>query len=232
MGRRQARNADQKLTASDDALGAEILSDTGNHSNGSNGLPAPANAARATACRPIDVRSVLIIDDQYPFVAALSRGFVESKIQTWSARSFRDAPAIMEICRPELVISELKVGGHLLFGFLPKLTRVVSIDRFVIVTSYPSIATAVRLIRMGVSAYLTKPVSSSAVLKALNAAAEPHEATPDLDEEISWPTLDRAIWEYLSQVHELAGSMSEAARRLGLDPRSLRRMLAKYPPVR
>jgi len=230
MGKRQGRTAETRIPASEEQRGAEIPSGTDDRPAGSNGLQTHATETRNGASRPIDVRSVLIIDDQYPFVAALSRGFVESKIQTWSARNFRDARVIMEICRPELVICELKVDGHFLFGFLPKLTSTVPIDRFVIATSYPSVGTAVRLIRMGVGAYLTKPVSSSAVLKALNAGAEPHDAVPD--EELCWPTLDRAIWEYLSQVHALAGSMSEAARRLGLDPRSLRRMLAKYPPLR
>jgi two-component system response regulator RegA len=43
-------------------------------------------------------------------------------------------------------------------------------------------------------------------------------------------TLDRAIWEFISQTVESAGTISEASRRLGLDRRSLRRMLSKYAP--
>jgi ActR/RegA family two-component response regulator len=49
---------------------------------------------------------------------------------------------------------------------------------------------------------------------------------------VGWPSLDRTIWEYINQVVVGAGTLSEAARRLGVDRRSLRRMLAKYPPSR
>jgi ActR/RegA family two-component response regulator len=38
------------------------------------------------------------------------------------------------------------------------------------------------------------------------------------------------IWQYINDVYASAGSMSEAARRLGLDRRSLRRMLNRTPP--
>jgi ActR/RegA family two-component response regulator len=40
------------------------------------------------------------------------------------------------------------------------------------------------------------------------------------------------MWEVLNEAVETAGSVSGAARRLGLHARSLRRMLAKYPPSR
>jgi ActR/RegA family two-component response regulator len=48
---------------------------------------------------------------------------------------------------------------------------------------------------------------------------------------LSWPSLDRAIWDYLNQVFLASGSMSEAARRLKVDRRSLRRMLGKQAPA-
>jgi ActR/RegA family two-component response regulator len=240
MRRREFRDVDRGSTPPREDLSRGFAAD-GLSSDGCPPRPAPADydngpSLSDTGCAANDVgevgalRSVLIIDDQYPFVAALTRGFAESNIQAWTARCFSDAPPIMEICRPDLVISELKVGGRFLFGFLPKLTQQIGIGRFVVTTLYPSVATAVRLIRMGVAAYLTKPVSAAAVLTALSPAEEQDAAAQEDD--LCWPTLDRAIWEYLSQVHALAGSMSEAARRLGIDPRSLRRMLAKYPPLR
>ena len=59
-----------------------------------------------------------------------------------------------------------------------------------------------------------------------------HGTASESEGSYTWPTLNRTIWEYLNQVYVSAGSMSEAARRLGLHRRSLRRMLAKYPPAR
>ena len=43
-------------------------------------------------------------------------------------------------------------------------------------------------------------------------------------------TLDQAIWEYIHLTIESAGSLSEAARRLGLWRQSLKRMITKYRP--
>jgi two-component system, response regulator RegA len=134
----------------------------------------------------------------------------------------------MEMFPSEVVITEFRIGNESLLQFLPELTRRVPLERFIVVTSYPSVASAVRFTRMGVLAYMAKPVSVTAILEMLRATGQDN---PREDED-GWPTLDRTIWEYLSQVHNLAGSISEAARRLGLDPRSLRRMLAKYPPPR
>jgi ActR/RegA family two-component response regulator len=45
-------------------------------------------------------------------------------------------------------------------------------------------------------------------------------------------TLDRAVWEYIARTVETAGTLSGGARRLGIDRRSLKRMLKKYPPRR
>jgi len=45
------------------------------------------------------------------------------------------------------------------------------------------------------------------------------------------PSLARAEWEHISRVlSDCGGTISEAARRLGLHRRSLQRKLQKYPP--
>ena len=47
-----------------------------------------------------------------------------------------------------------------------------------------------------------------------------------------WLTLERAKWEYITLVVASSRSLAQAARRLGLHARSLRRMLQKLPPPR
>ncbi|HXU61884.1 MAG TPA: two-component system response regulator, partial [Polyangia bacterium] len=106
----------------------------------------------------------------------------------------------------------------------------LSAQRCAVVTAYPSVASAVQFTRMGFAGYLVKPASPEAVLSAVAGTPEPAEAADVSD--LEWPSLDRTIWEYLNQVHAWAGSLSAAARHLRIDRRSLRRMLAKYPPVR
>jgi two-component system, response regulator RegA len=93
----------------------------------------------------------------------------------------------------------------------------------VIVTSRGAIASAVRAIQKGALNYLVKPVTGEQLLAALDADTTGMEDAQPM-------TLDRAVYEYLVQTVDATGSLAGAARNLGLDRRSLRRMLAKNPP--
>jgi two-component system response regulator RegA len=96
--------------------------------------------------------------------------------------------------------------------------------RVVIISSAPSVALAVRAIRRGLDGFLARPTSAFDILAALEDetdAAFPTSRTL---------TLDQAIWEHISQTLVSSGSVAEAARRLGVERRSLRRMVEKYSP--
>ena len=177
--------------------------------------------------------SVLIIDERKPFIAALERELIVSGITSWTARSFCEATEMMNAKgTPSYILSELKVNGKSLVDFMNEVAGAIPAHRFIVGTVYPSVATAVFLTRMGIAGYLAQPISVASLLEILVEQRTPGESTTTAAEPMTWPTLDRTIWEYLSHVHLVAGSISEAARRLGVDRRSLRRMLAKYPPHR
>jgi two-component system response regulator RegA len=173
---------------------------------------------------------VLVIDDEQVFVSQLSQPLREGGHTVWIAATFREALSALEFCKPKLVISELRIAGVSLFDFLPDLSKMIPPACVAVATVYPSVATAVKVTRMGLAAYFTKPVSASAVLSILESPS--FDPLTESEATYQWPTLDRTIWEYLNQVYVVAGSISEAARRLGVDRRSLRRMLSKYPPAR
>jgi two-component system response regulator RegA len=173
----------------------------------------------------------LLIDDCQAFVEGLSRSLRTFGHTPWIAKTFPEAIVMAEVCEFDYVVSELRIDGHFIFEFLPNLGRRQALDRLAIVTTYPSVATAVKLVKLGVGAYFTKPVSAPTLLSEFG-RREKVSLADDGEEAYPWPTLNRTIWEYLNQVYVTAGTMSEAARRLGLDRRSLRRMLAKYPPAR
>jgi ActR/RegA family two-component response regulator len=83
---------------------------------------------------------------------------------------------------------------------------------------------AVRAIRLGLDGFLARPTSAFGILASL-------EDTPGLAPVTSRAlTLDQAIWEHISQTLVSSGSLAEAARRLGVERRSLRRMMEKYSP--
>ncbi|MCA9548246.1 MAG: two-component system response regulator, partial [Myxococcales bacterium] len=88
---------------------------------------------------------------------------------------------------------------------------------------YGSIATAIEAVRMGAENYLTKPADADEILAAF-AGPQPVEAEHT-------PSLARAEWEHIQRVMaDCDGSVSEAARRLGLHRRTLQRKLYKDPP--
>lgn len=134
---------------------------------------------------------------------------------------------------PDLIAAEYRLAGKRLDDLLAIVPEALW-PRLVIVTAYASIASAVRAVKLGVGGYLIKPARGDQVLRAAGYPA-PGDA-PDVAalHESSQPylSLDRAIWEFLTQAVEDAGTLSGAARLLGLHARSLRRMLAKYPPPR
>jgi two-component system response regulator RegA len=134
---------------------------------------------------------------------------------------------------PDLIAAEYRLAGKRLDDLLDLIPQPLW-PRLVIVTSYASIATAVRAVKLGVGGYLIKPARGDQVLRAAGYTV-PGDA-PDVvalqDTAQPYLSLDRAIWEFLTQAVEDAGTLSGAARLLGLHARSLRRMLAKYPPPR
>jgi two-component system response regulator RegA len=134
---------------------------------------------------------------------------------------------------PDLIAAEYRLAGKRLDDLLELVPQAMW-PRLVIVTAYASIASAVRSVKLGVGGYLVKPARGDQVVRA--AGYSMPGDSPDVvalqDGSQPYLSLDRAIWEFLTQAVEDAGTLSGAARLLGLHARSLRRMLAKYPPPR
>lgn len=137
---------------------------------------------------------------------------------------------------PDLIAAEYRLAGKRLDDLLALVPEPLW-PRLVIVTAYASIASAVRAVKLGVGGYLVKPSRGDQVLRAAGYTVPGEDLGPAAEEApgdgaAPYLSLDRAIWEFLTQAVEDAGSLSGAARLLGLHARSLRRMLAKYPPPR
>jgi two-component system response regulator RegA len=99
--------------------------------------------------------------------------------------------------------------------------------RIVVLTGYGSIASALLAVREGAADYLTKPADADQVAAAIRGEGvrPPRPAAV--------PSLDRVEWEHIQRVlAETGGNVSESARLLGIDRRSLQRKLARYAPRR
>jgi ActR/RegA family two-component response regulator len=177
------------------------------------------------------LKSLLLIDDDEQFLLPVGRALAGRGVSVWMARTFEMADEILITKSPVYVISELRVAGRWLIDYMNEVSAQVPAKRFAVVTTYPSVATAVQLTRCGIAAYFTKPISAEMLLDGLCRRPKSCGLAPR-HEALTRPSLDRVIWEYLSQVCVSAGSVSEAARWLGVERHSLRRMLSKRPPIR
>lgn len=126
--------------------------------------------------------------------------------------------------RPALLVTELRLPDGPVIELLKWLRANSPQTRIVVITAHDSVATAVRCMRLGVNAYYSEREPLERVLGVDDFAAS-HRGEPEQP-----LRLDRALWEYVNRVVDQAGSITRAADVLGLDRRSLRRMLGKYAP--
>jgi two-component system response regulator RegA len=182
-------------------------------------------------------RHLLILDEEATSADRSARAFAAAG---WTVAVAADLPAARDLCKqqpPALVVTELRVKGRWAFDLVEELRGDSPGALFWILTDYPSVATAVRAVRLGFHAYVAKPIQPKEIPHFLEEGLTAQRWTRDAGglgtagNDNTWPSLDRTIWEFINQVFAISGTLSEAARRLRLDRRSLRRMLAKYPPA-
>jgi two-component system response regulator RegA len=124
-----------------------------------------------------------------------------------------------------IVVLELRLSDGPSMKLLKWLRDRSQKTQVVILTSHSSIATAVQCAKLGASGYLAKPARLDQILRV--ARGEDVTSSPVREFPMR---LDRMLWEYLSRSVERAGSITGGAQLLGLDRRSLRRMLSRYAP--
>jgi two-component system response regulator RegA len=147
------------------------------------------------------------------------------------AGSVAEALAHIEIQAPHFASVDLRMPGA--SSGLELVQRLVARHPsaiVVVLTGYGSIATAVEAVKLGAADYLTKPADVNDLLRAFGAAAAatpPPPTSPTPDEV---PSLARVEWEHINRVvAACGGNISQAARLLRMQRRSLQRKLAKYP---
>lgn len=165
----------------------------------------------------------------------LSQGLGRLGYEIHVAQTFERALEVVATHGPKVVVTELKFPDGAGLDLL-SIIKVNQPDaRVIIATSFASIATTVRAIKWGAEDYLVKPVSLESIVQAVE--CRPCQCTPEGLPVEAAPqpisdrlTLSRLTWEHIHRVLQEAGSVSRAARLLGVDRRSLRRTLSKHSP--
>mgnify|MGYP001379230643 CR=1 FL=1 len=170
--------------------------------------------------------SLLLVDDDEPFVRRLSRAMEKRGFEVRSALTVSEGKHLVEKFAPGYAVVDLRLddGSGLEVVELIRAKRPDA--RIIVLTGYGAIATAVTAVKMGATDYLSKPSDAEDVMNALLVSRE--EKPPPPENPMS---ADRVKWEHIQRIFELCDrNVSETARRLNMHRRTLQRILAKRSP--
>jgi two-component system response regulator RegA len=179
----------------------------------------------------VKIERVLLVEDDVQFRERLAGALHRRHLTVWQAGTPAEAKAIALIETVDGAVIDMRMPGGTGLDVVRDLHELQPLARLIVLTGYGSIATAIEALRLGAADYVAKPADADQVLAALRRERLTPNHSPSL--EVQTPSLDRVEWEHIQRVlADCRGNISQAARRLGLDRRSLQRKLAKYPPHR
>lgn len=185
----------------------------------------PGKADSSETDLPAD-RTLLILDDDKPFLSRLGRAMEARGFLVTLCESVEEGEAALETSPPAFAIIDMRLGDGNGLEVIRKLKEVRPDARGIILTGYGNIATAVTAVKLGAFDYLAKPADADEIYHALMAT---QTDKPDAQENPM--SADRVRWEHIQRVFESCDrNVSETARRLNMHRRTLQRILAKRAP--
>jgi two-component system, response regulator RegA len=171
-------------------------------------------------------RSLLIVDDDKPFLTRLGRAMETRGYAVVQAESVAAGLAAIGLHAPAFAVIDMRLQDGNGLDVISELKRVRPDARGIVLTGYGNIATAVTAVKMGAFDYLAKPADADEIDAALRAIPGSKPEVPD-----NPMSADRVRWEHIQRVYELCErNVSETARRLNMHRRTLQRILAKRAP--
>jgi two-component system, response regulator RegA len=170
--------------------------------------------------------SLLIVDDDKPFLTRLMRAMEARGFNVEAAGSVAEGLGIVEARPPAFAVIEMRLGDGNGLDVMSVLKARRPDARSIILTGYGNIVTAVRAVKLGAFDYIAKPVDAVEIYGALMATRHDKAEVPE-----NPMSAARVRWEHVQRIYELCGrNVSETARRLNMHRRTLQRILAKRAP--
>jgi two-component system response regulator RegA len=171
-------------------------------------------------------RSLLIVDDDEPFLHRLSRAMEGRGFSVQAAPSVETAIDLATAKPPAYAVVDLHLDDGNGLDLVPVLRHLRPDIQVVVLTGYGNIASAVAAVKAGAVDYLAKPADADAIEAALLAKGGAKPPPPEQP-----MSANRVRWEHIQRVFELCDhNVSETARRLNMHRRTLQRILAKRSP--
>ena len=171
-------------------------------------------------------RSLLIVDDDKPFLSRLVRAMEMRGFKVESAESVEGGLSAISSKAPAFAVIDMRLADGNGLDVMSELKAKRADARAIILTGYGNIVTAVTAVKLGAFDYLAKPADADEIYNALMAMQHNKAALPE-----NPMSADRVRWEHIQRIYELCGrNVSETARRLAMHRRTLQRILAKRAP--
>lgn len=173
-----------------------------------------------------DERTLLLVDDDAPFLTRLARAMESRGFEVAMAGSIREGKELARSKKPAFAVVDLRLEDGNGLDVVAAVQDARPEARIVVLTGYGNIATAVAAVKLGAVDYLAKPSDADAIEAALLARTGDKATPPE-----NPMSADRVRWEHIQRVYELCDrNVSETARRLNMHRRTLQRILAKRAP--
>ncbi|MEZ5809929.1 MAG: ActR/PrrA/RegA family redox response regulator transcription factor [Rhizobiaceae bacterium] len=175
---------------------------------------------------PGEDRSLLIVDDDKPFLVRLARAMEQRGFVVETADTVAEAIRKARAAPPAFAVVDMRLGDGNGLDVIEAIHEHRHDARAIILTGYGNIATAVTAVKLGAVDYLSKPADADDVHAALTRLPGEKAAPPE-----NPMSADRVRWEHIQRVYESCDrNVSETARRLNMHRRTLQRILAKRAP--
>ncbi len=171
-------------------------------------------------------RTLLIVDDDKPFVQRLARAMESRGFEVTTAEAVAEGLQHVNKAAPAYAVVDMRLADGSGLDVISALKERRPSARAIVLTGYGNIATAVNAIKLGAIDYLAKPADADDVVAALLALDGKKAIPPEHP-----MSADRVRWEHIQRIYELCSrNVSETARRLNMHRRTLQRILAKRAP--
>jgi two-component system, response regulator RegA len=171
-------------------------------------------------------KTLLIVDDDRPFLSRLSRAMEMRGFIVSSAQSVAEGLAAIAKEAPAFAVIDMRLADGNGLDVISELKAKRPEARAIILTGYGNIVTAVTAVKLGAFDYIAKPADADEIYSALMATRHDKAELPE-----NPMSADRVRWEHIQRIYELCGrNVSETARRLNMHRRTLQRILAKRAP--
>ncbi|MFB4374126.1 ActR/PrrA/RegA family redox response regulator transcription factor [Agrobacterium tumefaciens] len=171
-------------------------------------------------------RSLLIVDDDGPFLRRLARAMETRGFTVDTAETVSDGIARSRAAPPKYAVVDLRLADGNGLEVIEAIRQNRDDTQIVVLTGYGNIATAVTAVKLGALDYLAKPADADDVFNALTQRKGEKTEVPE-----NPMSADRVRWEHIQRVYEMCErNVSETARRLNMHRRTLQRILAKRAP--